>query len=167
MDAVRRREERHFGMARPETLRQTLRAGLALLAHLKAAYGGRACSTMAVDGLTATLKLLGTAADRDMAFWQQADALVAIYLETAAEGLREKRAYPLLTEQQWQAFAVHLLSQGVSEADLAAFANPEKSSQDPATCDVFIKIIDVTSRTGEPATEPIIPFLAQSLVATL
>jgi hypothetical protein len=167
IDVVRRREERHFGMARAETLRQSLRAELRLLTYLEAAHGGRACSTLAVEGLSSTLALLGPAASQDKALWQQADALVATYLETVAEGLRERRAHPQLTEQQWQAYAVHLLSQGVSEADLAAFADPEKSSADPATCRIFIKIIDLTSAPGDPATQPIIPFIAQSIAATL
>ena len=93
------------------------------------------------------------------------DGLTAHFLETASEGRRLQLSHKQLDAADWQAVARYLLSMGMTEKDFSVFADPAKSIEDPAACDVFMMLIDRVTAPGSELANRLIPFMASAAAA--
>jgi type I restriction system adenine methylase HsdM len=162
---VRRREARNYGMASVETLRRDLRGRLAVMRHVKAVFGPRACNELAVKGVPALMRFLGERYWTDKDLLKLMDGLTGHFLETASEGQRLQLSHKELSAANWQAVARHLLSMGMTEKDFGVFADPAKSIEDPAACDVFMLLIERVTAPGGDLANGLIPFMATAAAA--
>ncbi len=162
---VRQREARYYGMASVETLRRDLRDRLPVMRHVKMTFGPRACNELAVKGVPALIRFLGERYWTDKDLLKLIDGLTARFLETASEGRRLQLSHKELDATDWQAVARHLLSKGMTEKDFSVFADPAKSIEDPAACDVFMLLIDRVTAPGSDLANVLIPFMASAAAA--
>lgn len=165
VEEVMRREVSAYGMASVERMRDDIRARLPVMNHLQAQQGARACNELAVNGVPALRRLLGEGFYKDKQLVSMADALDANFIRTAAEGRRLRIEHKPLGQADWEAVAHYLISKGMAEKDFSVFADPAKSVEDPSTCGVFMRFMDLVTAPGSDAAARVIPFVATAATA--
>jgi type I restriction-modification system DNA methylase subunit len=162
---VMRRESKSYGMASLDSLREDLRARLPVMRHLKERQGARACSEFAVNGAAALLRFLGEGYAADSELTTLTDGLTVNFFRTAAEGRKLQRVHQPLDGDDWPSIARALLTKGMTGKDFDVFTDPARSVDDPATCDVFIRFIEIVTAPGNDETAALIPSMATAAAA--
>ena len=111
------------------------------------------------------MRFLGARYWTDKDLLKLMDGLTAHFLETASQGRRLQLSHKELDAADWQAIARYLLSKGMMEKDFSVFADPAKSIEDLAACDVVMLLIDRMTAPGGDLTNVLIPFMASAAAA--